>query len=86
MKEPEDDTDIALKNVVDAVLEQINKKPDVNQDPFDIYIEYVQSGFFANEEICRSRFIQGYHALTDQLALMISKEKQKEAEEDTRDT
>lgn len=68
MKKLDTEEDIILENVAEAVIERKKASPKLDQDPFEFYVERVQSGLFSKEDLFRSRFIKGYHILVNELA------------------
>jgi hypothetical protein len=67
MKKEKSETDSILENVADAVLEFKKEHSTEDVDPFEYYVQRVQSGIFAKEDVYRARFVKGYHSLLDAL-------------------
>jgi len=67
VKKLKPEIDSILENVADALIESM-KVPKNDQDPFEFYVQRVQSGFFSKEDIFRLNFVKGYHALLSELS------------------
>lgn len=68
MKKLDTEADVILDNIAEAVIESKKTPPKMDQDPFEFYVERVQSGLFSKEDLFRSRFIKGYHTLVNELS------------------
>ncbi len=67
MEDSKDEIDLILQNVADVIIENKTKPPSLTDDPFDFYVQRVQSSLFSKKETFQKRFVQGYHVLVNQL-------------------
>jgi len=68
MKKQKSEIDAILENVADVILEMKSTPSELTDDPFDFYVQRVQSRLFLKGELFRSQVIQGYHTLMTELA------------------
>jgi hypothetical protein len=67
MKKQKTETDSILENIADAVIENKKAHSGAELDPFEYYVQRVQSGIFSKEDVFRNRFVKGYHILLSSL-------------------
>ena len=67
MKDQENEIDLILENLADSMIEIKTAPPIMTDDPFDFYVQRVQSGLFSKSDLFRAQVIKGYHVLMNQL-------------------
>lgn len=67
-KKPEKSDEKALASLTEAYMDTLKDERVDAAEPFDLYVQKVHSSVYSDQEKCRSRVIQGYNILMQELS------------------